>query len=407
MAFKRRPVTEGTTAVLPVGMRDAMLGRDEILARVARIAPILDGTAAESERRRTLCPQALSALHATGLFGLWGPAEVGGYDADLITQVDVLVELARADMSACWTLMIGTTVTGVMAAGLPDEGFGEVFGEPFERSPEDRLPIAAGSLKPSGRAEPVPGGYQVSGKWGFGSGIHHASWVVANCLVTEESKPRQPAEGISLAVPIAEVDIADDWHVAGLCGTGSSSYSVNDVFVPQRRAIQAPPKRGSFQSANPGPRLPIEHASVSLGGARRALDEVAGLAATKHRLMDPDALAGKESFQLELGALEARWSTLIAGVRESAAELWRVIQAGESIGPAAASLKAVCAHAVEQSLAIGGRAFRQAGAGAVHESEVLQRVYRDLAVSAQHVMVSDAAYVEFGKAILATMPNRT
>ena len=374
-------------------MQDSPPSRGEILARVARIAPILDRTAAESERRRTLCPEALNALHATGLFGLWGPSEVGGYDADLVTQVDVLIEVARADMSACWTLMIGNTVTGVMAAGLPDEGLAEVFvGE--------RLPIAAGSLKPSGQAEPVSGGYRVSGEWGFGSGIQHASWIVANCLLAGGGEPKQSAEGISLAIPIAEVDVADDWHVAGLCGTGSSSYSVADVFVPQRRAIQAPQKRGSFQSANPGPRLPIEHASVSLGGARRALDEIARLATVKHRLMDPATLASKQTFQLEIGRLEAQWSAVVAGVRESARGLWRAMGSGQPIRPPATILKAVCAHAVEESLAIGGRAFRQAGAGAVHESNVLQRVYRDLAVSAQHMMVADTSYVEFGKYVL-------
>lgn len=375
-------------------MSAAIPGRDEILARVARIAPILDRTADKSERQRTLCTEAVTALHATGLFGLWAPTEVGGYDADLVTQVDVLIEVARADMSACWTLMIGTTVTGVMAAGLPDEGLIEVFSG-------ERLPIAVGSLKPSGRAEPVPGGYRVTGRWGFGSGIHHASWIVANCLLTEDGEPRQPAEGISLAVPIAEVAVEDDWRVAGLCGTGSSSYSVTDVFVPQRRAIQAPRKRGSFFNANPGPRLPIEHAAVSLGGARRTLDEVVHLAQTKRRLMDSAILADKESFRLELGALEARWWTCAAGVRESAGELGQAIEAARPIDTPATKLKAICAHAVEESLAIGGRAFRQAGASAVHESDVLQRIYRDLAVAGQHAMVSDAAYAAFGNALLA------
>ncbi|MCE2426106.1 MAG: acyl-CoA dehydrogenase family protein, partial [Pseudomonadales bacterium] len=362
--------------------------RDDLLAKVARIAPILDRTAAESAQRRTLCDEALNAFHATGLFGLWGPTEVGGYDVDLVTQVDVLVEVARADMSACWTLMIGNTVTAVMASGLPDEGLAEVFrGE--------RLPIAAGSLRPAGRAEAVAGGYRVSGEWGFGSGIHHASWIVANCLLAEDGEPKEPVEGISLAIPIAEVDVADDWHAAGLSGTGSSSYSVTDVFVPQRRAIRAR-KRGSFQSANPGPRLPIEHASVSLGGARRMLDEVARLAESKQRLMDPATVASKESFQLELGALEARWATSVAGVRQCAADLWQAMQSAHPLGHSAARLRAVCAQAVEESLAISGRAFRHAGASAVHESDMLQRVYRDLAVAAQHVMVSDAAYVEFG-----------
>ena len=114
-----------------------------VLDRIAEIAPILVRTAAESERLRTLCREATEAMHAAGLFGMWVPRDAGGFDIDLVTQVDAIVELARADMSACWTLMIGNTVTASMAASLPAEGFAEVFvGE--------RLPVAAGSLKPSG-----------------------------------------------------------------------------------------------------------------------------------------------------------------------------------------------------------------------------------------------------------------
>ena len=362
----------------------------EVLARIAEVTPILDRTAAQSERLRTLCPEAVDALHDAGLFGLWAPEAVGGFDVDLVTQVDALVELARADMSACWTLMIGNTVTGVMASGLPDAGLAEVFAG-------DRVPVAAGSLKPSGRAERVAGGFRATGRWGFGSGIHHADWMVANCVI-EESGKRQ---GISLVVPIAEVEIVDDWNVAGLCGSGSSSYAISEVVVPDRRVIGSQ-QRGTFFNANAGLRIPIEHASVSLGGARRALDETIRLSAAKRRLMDPATVASKQSFQVELGKLEAQWSALFAGVRASAGEL---VQAAEhtpdAIAPAALKLKAVCALATEQSLAIGGRAFRYAGAAAVHDSHVLQRVYRDLTVSAQHVMVADGAYEDYGKAALA------
>ena len=361
----------------------------DILVRVARIAPILDRTAADSERLRTLCPEAVDACHDAGLFGLWVPKEVGGFDADLVTQVDALVALARADMSACWTMMIGNTVTGEMAACLPDEGLAEVFAG-------DRLPVAAGSLKPSGRAERVADGYRVSGKWDFGSGIRHAEWIVANCVLGAPETPR----GISLVIPIAEVEVADDWHVAGLCGTGSCSYTVVDVLVPARRAM-GKQCRGTFFNANAGPRLPIEHASVSLGGARRALDETVRLSATKRRLMDPATVASKQSFQVEIGKLEAQWATLFAGVRAAADGLSRAAEGGSAdVGPAAAKLKAISAHTAEQCLVIGGRALRHAGAGAVHEAEVLQRVYRDLVVAAQHVMVADSAFEEYGITVL-------
>lgn len=366
-----------------------------VLDRIAEIAPILDRTAAESERLRTLCREATDAMHTAGLFGMWAPREAGGYDIDLVTQVDAIVELARADMSACWTLMIGNTVTASMAASLPAEGFAEVFvGE--------RLPVAAGSLKPSGRAERVAGGYRATGEWGFGSGILHAEWIVANCLIEDQGETR----GISLVVPIAEVDVHDDWHVAGLRGTGSCTYAVTDVFVPERRALCRAQQRGSFFNANAGLRIPIEHAAVSLGGARRALDETIRLSATKRRLWDSATVAASQTFRVELGRLEAQWTTLLAGVRASAADLEHAVEREGDVRGVAAKLKAVAALTAEHCLAIGGRALRYAGAAAIQDDGVLQRVHRDLVAAAQHVMVADSVYEAYGDSVLGPASGR-
>ena len=369
--------------------------RAELLQRVAKITPLLNDTAAESEHRRTLCEEAVDALHQAGLFGLWSPTEVGGYDADLVTQVDVMIEVARADMSACWTLMIGASITSIMAAGLPELGLAEVFAG-------SKLPTGAGSLRPSGTAEPVAGGYLASGRWGFGSGIHHASWIVANCLRTKDSEVVSPPDLVSVVIPIHEVSVEDDWHVAGLRGSGSSSYSVHEIFVPEIRVLQRPNPRGGVHMSVPQLRLPIEHASVSLGGARRALDELASQAIGKRRLLDPQSVASKQAFQLELGSLEAQWETLAAGVRRCADRLWKAADNAPTEA-AASQLRAVCAYATEQSLHIGGRALRHAGAAAVLDSNVLQRIHRDLTVSAQHVMISDVSYENYGKEILGRL----
>ena len=344
------------------------------------MAPLLESTAAESEKLRTLKPEVVEACHEAGLFGMWVPRPAGGSDIDLASQVDALVALARADMSACWTVMIGNTVTASMAASLPDAGFAEVF-------KGGRMPVAAGSLRPSGRAERVADGYRATGRWGFGSGIRHADWIVANCLMGER--------GVSLVIPIAQVQVIDDWHVAGLCGTGSCSYAVTDVLVPERRAMTGPQRRGTFFNANAGLRIPIEHAAVSLGGARRSLDETLRLSAAKRRLWAPSAVAGDQSFRVEVGKLEAQWATLLAGVRACAAEL--AAAEPDDVRNAAAKLKAVAAHVAEQCLAIGGRALRYAGAGAIHDAGVLQRVHRDLVAAAQHVMVSDSAYEAYAQ----------
>ena len=356
---------------------------ETILARVAEIYPLLDKTAAESEKARALCPEAVEALHQKGLFRLWVPTECGGYNLGLVSQIRVMVAVARADMSACWTIMIGNSTIAMMASGLPDEGLAEVFSE-------KQLPVAAASLKASGEARGVEDGYVVNGHWRFGSGICHASFIVANCQVVGSEK------SLGLAIPIAEVEVHDDWNVAGLSGSGSNSYSVSDVFVPRHRVLSDKPRRGDM--VDTVSRLPIEHASVSLGGALRALDEVSLQAVSKYRLWDSFSVASKQSFQIELGRLQAEWESLYAGVQHSANDMMN--SQPNEYRNAAKKLRAVCAHAVERSLAIGGQALRHAGAAAVANDNVLQRIFRDLTVSAQHAMVADQAYEDWGKAQL-------
>ncbi len=363
----------------------------ELVARARDIAPVLARTAADSERLRTLCPEAVAALFDSGLIGLWSPPEVGGFDADYVTQVDVLVELARADMSAGWTAMIGASVTALLACGLPQRGLLEVFDG-------SRLPAGAAALKVSGKAERCEGGYVVNGQWGFGSGICHSTWIMANCSVEEQGKPTEPVQTVRCAVPVEQGEIIDDWYVSGLQGTGIHSYKVDGVFVPAHRVAQDLPLRGSAHNCNMAPRLPLEHASVSLGGARHALDEVTRQAVDKRRLMDPNSVASKQAFQLELGKLEAQWEVLHAGVRNAADDLYRALAGDSPKAPALTDrLRAVCAIATEQSLHIGDRALRQAGAGAILQSNVLQRIHRDLTVSAQHFMISDIAYELYGR----------
>lgn len=189
--------------------------------------------------------------------------------------------------------------------------------------------------------------------------------------------------------------------MSGLSASGSSSYAVENVFVPNRRLLSPAPRRGSPHNRSMFPRLPIEHASVSLGGARHALDQVTQQALTKRRLTDPDTVSTKQAFQVDLGRLEAEWATLYAGVRVNAELLNSALtHRPEEVETARMRLRAICAHVTQRCHAIGVQALRHAGAGAVHSSNVLQRIVRDLNVSAQHVMVSDAAYEDYGRALV-------
>lgn len=378
---------------------DPVIDRAELLARVAALEPLLEETAGASEATGTMVPAAVEALRDAGLFRLWSPREIGGYDISVPDQLEVLVAVARIDMSACWTLMIGNSGSAVMGTRLPDEGVAQLFGD-------GAWPTAASSLTPAGRARRCDGGYRVSGRWGFGSGIRHARGAMTNCMV--EAPQSGGPEQVSAFVPIEQLEILDDWHVPGLRGTGSNSYVADDVFVPDGFvAVMRPLKihRGGRRASGLHLRLSIEHGAVALGGARRALDEVTTQAVAKKRLAETRTVADTQGFQVELGRLEAQFASLLAGTRATALTFETALGGpADPLADAAAAMRAVCAHATEGCQAIVNRCLRYAGAGAIMPGNPLERLQRDMTVAAQHYMMADKAYEDLARLRLDVAP---
>lgn len=377
-----------------------VIDRAELLARVASLTALIEDSAGRSEALGTLAPEVVVALRQAGLFGLWSAVEVGGYDIGLADQLEILVAVARADMSTCWSLMIGASGSAVMAARLPDEGVARLFGD-------GPWPTAASSLTPGGRARHSAGGYRVSGRWGFGSGIRHARGVMANCLVEDAGAGDGPRQ-ISAFVPLDEVEILDDWNVSGLRGSGSNSYIIDDAFVPDCFIAVTQPLtlyRGGARAAVQHLRLPIEHGAIALGGARRAIDEVTRQATSKRRLTETRTVADTQLFQVELGRMEAQYAGLIAGTRAAATAFDAALPGPEAgLAEAAASMRAICAHVTEACQAIVARCLRQAGAGAILPGNPLERLHRDMTVAAQHYMIGDSAYEALGRLRLGIAP---
>jgi alkylation response protein AidB-like acyl-CoA dehydrogenase len=139
---------------------------------VESVQATLEAGAAESEETATLALASVDALYESGLFRLKMPHVLGGAEADLVTQLDVLEAVSRIDPASGWCLMIGAASMGSLAAFLPDEAIEEIFvgGKP---------PKVAGAFAPYGTATPVDGGYRLTGRWPFGSGVRHAEWVSA------------------------------------------------------------------------------------------------------------------------------------------------------------------------------------------------------------------------------------
>src|SRR5689334_10069021 len=152
----------------------------EILKRARELAPQLRELAPAIEANRTLPAEVVELLRATGVFGMCFGREWGGPALTSMEQTEVVEALAYGDASAAWCAVIGAN-TGIYANFLDQAVAKEVF-------PRLDL-VVAGLLQPSGRAERVPGGFRLSGRWSFGSGIKHADWVTSGAFIFDGGEP--------------------------------------------------------------------------------------------------------------------------------------------------------------------------------------------------------------------------
>ena len=156
--------------------KDCLEKRQMLLDGVNRIAETLRASGPKSEELGTLAPEAVKALREAGMFRLKLCAEMGGAEADPVTEMLVLEGLAYNDFTSGWCTMVGATGIASLGAFLPQAGLDRVFAN-------GHVPTASISFFPAGRAVRESGGYRVSGRWRFNSGIRHAEWVLGGTVV--------------------------------------------------------------------------------------------------------------------------------------------------------------------------------------------------------------------------------
>jgi alkylation response protein AidB-like acyl-CoA dehydrogenase len=371
--------------------------REVLLAAVERVRETILAGAAAAEENATLPPATVAALYEAGLFSVKLPAALGGAEADPVTQMEVFEAIARLDPSAGWCTMIGATSIGEPGAFLPDEAVAKVFAG-------GRVPTAACGLVPTGRATPVDGGYRLTGRWPFASGIRHAEWIATTAFV--ERGLDAPEERRVFVVPAASIQIHDNWQVAGLEGTGSCDFSATDLFVPDAftwNRAEARPRRGGpiYLLGRPG-FVANECVGFALGVGRCALDTITAFAQSKRRGLKAQAtVASRPVFQRALGECDLR----LRAVRALAFELYERAWADVSAGrvpppPLQAELRGVATLATEVAVDTATNAFRYGGGAALYRTNILQRCLRDINAAAQHVVVSDVAYENHGRFLL-------
>jgi alkylation response protein AidB-like acyl-CoA dehydrogenase len=371
--------------------------RQALLDAVEGLRGVIEAGADEAEETGTLPQKTVDALHEAGLFAYKSARVLGGAEADAMIQLEVVEAASRIDPAVGWSIMIGSGTLSGMVAFLSEQAIGELF-------VDGKFPRAAGAAAASGEAVIVDGGYRVTGRWAFASGIRHSHYLAMGAMVV--NSPDGPQQ-IRVVVPTSEAKIHDNWEVMGLRGTGSCDFSVEDVFVPQHLTwpgTEARPLRGgaNFYLGRPGMQT-TGHCGVVLGIGRRALDEITELAKTKKRgYRGTEALiADRGSFQRFLGESDMRLRAAKLICLDTLEEAWELVTKEITPPPELqVRLRASSTYATEEASDIVSQAFRFGGGSALFSSHILQKCLRDVHGAAQHNMVSDRAYENHGQFML-------
>jgi alkylation response protein AidB-like acyl-CoA dehydrogenase len=372
--------------------------RKALLREVEKVRDVLAAGSAEAEKMRTLPPASVAALRDTGIISLKTPAVLGGAEADPMTQMDVIEAVSYLDSAAGWWLFVGAATMGVSGAFLPDSGAEQIY-------TGDRYPtFCGGGGFVLGKLVRTSGGYRLTGRWSYGSGIRHADYITVPGLIEGGSAPHDVRFSV---FPTKQAEIIDNWYVMGLEGTGSCDFAVTDLFIPEdfthMLPNEAPPKRGGplYRFGFPG-FIANENAGFALGVARRALDEVVALAAAKSRgYAKRSSLVNRAVFQRALGEGDLRLRAARALIFDLYEKAWARVCAGETLDPRDhAQLRAAGSWVIDAALAVTTDAFRYAAGSAMRSHHILQKCLRDLQAAGTHWIISDTSYENHGQFML-------
>lgn len=343
----------------------------------------------EIERGRRLPADLVGAMAEAGLFRMAVPRAYGGGEAHPAELLATIEDFARADGSAGWCVMIGAT-TGLLAAYLPEEAATEIYGR-------DENVVTGGVFAPKGFAQPVEGGYRVSGRWPFASGSEHCAWLCGGCTVEGSPSPRM------LFFPAADVEIIDTWTVSGLAGTGSHDMAVTDVFVPSGRevglGVDHPRIRSEIYTFPVFGLLALGIAAVGLGIARAAVDELLALAGGKTPTGSSRTIAERAVVQASVAEAEA-------SLRAARALLYSAVGSGGTSTDDRVGLRLAASYAVKTSARVVDTMYDAGGGSSVYATSPLQKYFRDIHVVTQHAMVAPATWELTGR-ILLGLPTQT
>ncbi|MCZ6463706.1 MAG: acyl-CoA dehydrogenase family protein [Proteobacteria bacterium] len=368
-------------------------------AAALAMADELRKRADEIEKTRRLPADLSQRFAEAGFYRMCVPEVYGGLELPPGESMRTIEALAQADGSSAWVVFIGAT-SGTVLALLPPDSAREIFHRPEV--------LLAGVFAPMGVAVAGDGGFQVNGRWQWGSGTENADWVMGGCRVIRDGETELLRSGVPrsrmMIAPASEVEFLDTWHVSGLCGTGSTDFAMNDLFVPEERAVglgvDGPLERPLYAFPQFG-LLAMGIAAVAMGLARAAIDELVSFAGGKTPQGSSRSLARRSGAQSDVARAEALLRSSRAFYYEAIEAAWESACTKGEIGVehrrdvrlATTSTTRACAQAVDLMYELGGGT-------SVYRRSPLQRIFRDIHVATQHMMVGPGTLELTGRLFL-------
>lgn len=292
-------------------MSEMKKAHDEMLERAKGLLPKLTARVPEADRLRRIPDETIADFQEAGFFKILQPSRWGGLELDPKTFFDVQASVATACPSSAWVLGV-VAVHNWQLALFPLEAQEDVWGK-------DRSVLISSSYAPTGKVVKADGGYKISGRWSFSSGCDHARWVFLGGFVPVEGGPPDMR---TFLVPRADYQIDDNWHVAGLKGTGSKDIVIESAFVPEHRTHKLMDgffRKSPGNAANPAPlfKLPFGQvfirsvSTTALGIAQGMLDAYRAVAAKRVAAGDGAKVAEDPNAQI----VAARAASLIDETR--------------------------------------------------------------------------------------------
>ncbi len=381
---------------------------NDLLDAARALIPTLAAREAVTTASRDVSAETIAAFHTTGLLRIMQPRRYGGLQASFGLFSRVVEILAEGCAASAWIYAVLGEHQWIIAC-MPEQAQDDVWGE-------NSVAVASSSLAPRETARAMPGGWRLSGRFPFSSGCLHAQWAIigARC---EDASGHAPTR--YLLVPMHQIEIIDDWEVLGLRGTGSRSLMLNDVFVPAHRGVLL---RDLYDGTTPGalvhpdypllrmPRgllVPFSLPCVAFTLARRALDIAADSLRTRLS-RGTRIMSESEVVQQQLGEAAAEIETAVLIMNARREETMALADAGGSVPP-----RVVPRNRRDITLAVWqlrrgmDRLVELAGARAVYDADVLQRLWRDVMTICTHTAVSrHLGMVPYGRMLLGLPPSQ-